>query len=180
MYGSCIYRGVPYAQVYLLLVFCASPCLNRDFFFLCEGELMGGLKGKKMIHCISIDNGIYESVISIFALFRLIMEKNKTAPLSLDEIPSENPNADKVSPLLVDVSAKSMTGDQPAPIPQNIYNSMIRALLDPTSGIINSSAPEPGSAAYFFHQERGTFRQHWHCFDERPSGRRPNYWRYNN
>ena len=42
---------------------------------------MGGLKGKKMIDCISIDNGIYEFVISIIALFRLIMEKNKEALL---------------------------------------------------------------------------------------------------
>ena len=50
--------------------------------------------------------------------------------------------------------------------------------LEPFDTIVHRSAPEPGSAEYFFHQERGTLRPEWkRHLDERPSGRRPSYWR---
>ena len=45
--------------------------------------------------------------------------------------------------------------------------------------IAHSSVPEIGSAEYFFHQEQGTSRSEWTRYlDEKPSGRRPNHWRY--
>ena len=45
--------------------------------------------------------------------------------------------------------------------------------------IVHTGFPQPGSAEYFFHQENGTLRSEWtRQLDERPSGRRPNHWRY--
>ena len=50
--------------------------------------------------------------------------------------------------------------------------------LEPSHTIVHRSAPEPGSADFFFHQERGTLRPEWRRhLDKRPSGRRPNHWR---
>ena len=52
--------------------------------------------------------------------------------------------------------------------------------LEPSHTIVHRSAPEPGSADFFFHQERGTLNSEWkRHLDERPSGRRPNYWKNN-